>query len=460
MNLFKKTIILALLIILITPVSISAQEEVAGYVVQSGDTLYSIAMDFGVTVNDIITLNNISNPNSISIGTVLLIPGLDWLTGIIQNKDVVIGDSTRNIKRLYNISQENFVRLNKMTSPNQMIYGDDIVITYQQEGLNNAGRQMLDDGQSMFEQSVINGVNPWQSVLDNKLVGTWQSIDGDVLFLNDLLATPNSPIGFPSDLVSLLTKNTKFIQGETANFQAVLDSGSLVGKFLDYEFEFYSLGNGYYAGLQGIPAMLDPGSYEITFEYTDELGKTASFSQYLYVYDGGYIYEKLTVPNDFLADEISDIEADMIAAIVAEKSPEKLWDGSLFPPSIYADTINSTFGNRRSYNGSPYDYYHTGVDFGGGIGVQIFAVADGTVVFAQETTVRGNAVIIDHGWGIYSGYWHQSEIMVSVGDVVQEGDVIGLVGNTGRSSGAHLHLELWVNQVPVNPLSWIYGEYP
>ena len=184
------------------------------------------------------------------------------------------------------------------------------------------------------------------------------------------------------------------------------------------------------------------------------------FSQYVDVLEGGYIFEALTVPNDYLADEISDIENQTISAIVSGSSSEKMWDGVLFPPSPFPNSITSTFGNRRSYNGSPYDYFHTGVDFGGGLGVQIFAVAPGTVVFAEETTVRGNATIIDHGWGIYSGYWHQSELMVSVGDTVTEGQVIGLVGNTGRSNGAHLHWELWVNGVSVNPLSWLYNEYP
>ena len=90
----------------------------------------------------------------------------------------------------------------------------------------------------------------------------------------------------------------------------------------------------------------------------------------------------------------------------------------------------------------------------------ITAPAAGKVVFAGLWTVRGNATIIDHGWGIYSGFWHQSEIDVQVGQVVEQGQVIGLVGGTGRVTGAHQHWEVWANGVQVNPMDWLQQSYP
>jgi murein DD-endopeptidase MepM/ murein hydrolase activator NlpD len=77
------------------------------------------------------------------------------------------------------------------------------------------------------------------------------------------------------------------------------------------------------------------------------------------------------------------------------------------------------------------------------------------VVFSEKLTVRGNASIIDHGQGIYSGFWHQEEIYVSVGDLVTAGQLIGKIGSTGRVTGPHLHWELWVNGVQVDPLDWL-----
>ncbi|HNN12886.1 MAG TPA: M23 family metallopeptidase, partial [Anaerolineales bacterium] len=75
-------------------------------------------------------------------------------------------------------------------------------------------------------------------------------------------------------------------------------------------------------------------------------------------------------------------------------------------------------------------------------------------------TVRGNATIIDHGWGVYSGFWHQEESYVSAGQYVEAGTLIGKIGGTGRVTGPHLHWELWVNGVQVDPLDWLSQPYP
>jgi murein DD-endopeptidase MepM/ murein hydrolase activator NlpD len=82
------------------------------------------------------------------------------------------------------------------------------------------------------------------------------------------------------------------------------------------------------------------------------------------------------------------------------------------------------------------------------------------VVFAGPLTVRGNATMIDHGLGVFTGYMHQSELLVKVGDRVEKGQIIGRVGNTGRVEGPHLHFEVLVGGVPVNPLDWLNKEFP
>jgi murein DD-endopeptidase MepM/ murein hydrolase activator NlpD len=68
--------------------------------------------------------------------------------------------------------------------------------------------------------------------------------------------------------------------------------------------------------------------------------------------------------------------------------------------------------------------------------------------------------MIDHGWGVYTLYGHMSQRNVNLGDFVEAGQVIGLVGTTGRSTGAHLHWELWVDGVPVDPMQWVYQAFP
>ena len=100
------------------------------------------------------------------------------------------------------------------------------------------------------------------------------------------------------------------------------------------------------------------------------------------------------------------------------------------------------------------------MDFGAPEGTPIHAPAAGEIVLAEELRIRGNATLIDHGYGVYTAYWHQSELSVSVGQKVQSGEVIGHVGDSGLSTGPHLHWEVWVNGVRVDPLEWLGAKIP
>jgi murein DD-endopeptidase MepM/ murein hydrolase activator NlpD len=122
--------------------------------------------------------------------------------------------------------------------------------------------------------------------------------------------------------------------------------------------------------------------------------------------------------------------------------------------------IRSRFGALRSYNGGPYDSFHGGVDFSGAEDRPITAPAPGVVVLAEPLTVRGNATIIDHGWGVFTGYWHQSAIQVQAGQRVETGQVIGYQGATGRVTGPHLHWEIYVGGYQVEPLTWTETSFP
>jgi murein DD-endopeptidase MepM/ murein hydrolase activator NlpD len=141
-------------------------------------------------------------------------------------------------------------------------------------------------------------------------------------------------------------------------------------------------------------------------------------------------------------------------------TPQPQWQGSFWYP-VSPDVLNITsyFGTRRTYNHSEALSFHAGVDFGGA-GQPIFAPAGGTVVLAEPLTVRGHAVLIDHGLGLYSGYWHQSQIAVRVGQRVQPGDLIGYIGDTGLVTGPHLHWELRLNGLALDPLQWVQESIP
>jgi murein DD-endopeptidase MepM/ murein hydrolase activator NlpD len=149
---------------------------------------------------------------------------------------------------------------------------------------------------------------------------------------------------------------------------------------------------------------------------------------------------------------LSQNERVKVAQLRTLRTPERWWEYPFRWP-IEA-SVTSYFGSRRSY-GAGFTSYHEGTDFQGETGAPVLAPASGVVVLAEPLVVRGNAILIDHGWGVVSGYWHLSRIDVAVGQQVAPGDPIGALGNTGLSTGPHLHWELWVNGKAVSALQWV-----
>ena len=134
-------------------------------------------------------------------------------------------------------------------------------------------------------------------------------------------------------------------------------------------------------------------------------------------------------------------------------TPQLHWLGVFDPPS--SGEITALYGEQRSFNGGPISEYHTGIDFGGLTGSSVTAANAGIVSWAGQTRRRGNGLIIDHGAGVYSGYYHLSELLQTPGVVVQQRDLIARMGATGLATGPHLHWEVVVRGVTVNPLPWL-----
>ena len=118
----------------------------------------------------------------------------------------------------------------------------------------------------------------------------------------------------------------------------------------------------------------------------------------------------------------------------------------------------SPFGSRRTYGSDPSVSAHAGEDYSAAPGTPVYAPAGGRVVLAEQLFVRGNAVVLDHGNGVFTGYWHLSELAVKPGERVNAGQLLGKVGSTGLSTGAHLHWEMRVAGLAVDPLQWVKGK--
>ncbi len=128
---------------------------------------------------------------------------------------------------------------------------------------------------------------------------------------------------------------------------------------------------------------------------------------------------------------------------------------SIIPIETYV--ITSEFGLRR-HPLTGRIQPHKGVDFSASIGTPIYSSADGVVVFNGRKSGFGLVVIIDHGYGYKTAYAHSSLILVEEGQKVKRGDMIARVGNTGRSTGPHLHYEVWVNGEEDNPMKYIIND--
>lgn len=445
---------------IIQPVAAQASEPI--YIVQPGDTLSYIASRFNVSVDDLMSANPAVDPNLLAQGQQVVIPGLEGISGILDTEIISYGDSLRSLSRRTQVSDEQLVKLNRLVSPTELYVGISLIIPKQENQKELNTRVNVGVGESLLELAVKQNSDPWTLAGVNKQKGTWDTLPNDVLY--SPTGAEGTASGLPSAFVSASIAPLPMVQGSTEVIQVQTQNNiSVAGTLVESPLHFFQSNNQQVA-LQGVHALLEPGVYPLKLEATLPDGSKQSFEQMVLVTRGDYYSEELYVPADTIDPAVTEPESQNIIAITSPFTPTQYWSGIFTSPAVYPDQFTSRYGTRRTYHGVGSDLtiqgFHTGLDFAGGEGLQIYAPAAGKVVFAAPLTVRGNAVIIDHGLGVYSGFWHQSELLVNVGDTVTQGQVIGLVGGTGRVTGAHLHWEIWVNGVQVNPLDWLNQIYP
>jgi hypothetical protein len=172
------------------------------------------------------------------------------------------------------------------------------------------------------------------------------------------------------------------------------------------------------------------------------------------VIKGHYPFETLQVapskvtPNPAQQKRIAK-EYREAMAIYDSFTPKRYWTAPFSLPM--KSTVTSVFGTARLLNGT-LSSFHSGTDFKAKPGTPVFAVNDGVVVLAKERYFAGNSVVIDHGEGLYTCYYHLSRIDVKVGQRVAKHEQVGLSGNTGRVTGPHLHFAVMLQGVQVDPL--------
>ncbi len=167
--------------------------------------------------------------------------------------------------------------------------------------------------------------------------------------------------------------------------------------------------------------------------------------------------------NSLLRGMHEQVEQLNLATINQEQNFDSLFKYLQDQQNLLASTpaVRPTSGwttSRFGYRTSPFTNrreFHKGYDIANRLGSPISATADGVVSFTGPKGSLGNMVVIDHGHGMVTRYGHIHKILVKRGDAVKRGDTIALMGNTGRSTGSHVHYEVHFNGLPVNPEKYI-----
>ncbi|HEY2980625.1 MAG TPA: LysM peptidoglycan-binding domain-containing protein [Anaerolineales bacterium] len=456
-------ILLCVCFALISPVSAQTADGPI-YIVQPGDSLYSIAARFNISIDALMAANNLTDPDLLAAGQRLIIPGLEGVTGILNSEIINFGDSFRSLVRRTGVPVDLLRRLNHLVSPTEFYVGASMIIPQDAEAPPMAGI-VPTAGESLFELAIRQGSDAWTLKELNDLGGTWDGLPGDVLYTpGDESSQPAT--GLPPAFISAEIKGLPLKQGGTGViFVKTAPDVNLSGALIDIPLHFFNLEDGTNVALQGVHALLQPGAYPLRLDAALPDGSSQSYEQMMLVVSGNYRSEVIPLNDPATIDPaVTEPELQLIQSLISQSPSDRYWSTIFAAPAAYPDCYTSRFGTRRTYKVTNTQIqipgFHTGLDFCGGEGLAITAPAPGRVIFAQPLTVRGNATIIDHGWGVYSGFWHQSEFRVQVGDIVEQGQLIGLVGGTGRVTGAHLHWEIWVNGVQVDPLDWLAAAYP
>ncbi|MCA9939593.1 MAG: LysM peptidoglycan-binding domain-containing protein [Anaerolineales bacterium] len=431
------------------------------HIVQDGETLTSIAGDYGLSVERLLQANSIADPSFLYVGQELIIPDTSG-DPFDANYVVRLGDTLESLAADFNTTVADIVAANRLLNPRELIAGKSLTIisrTGSSSPVPLTGRpHLVQPGESLLMLAAAADMTPMALAQFNELpyptqlyAGQRLRLPGDARF-QDL----------PGDWVRVELGPLPVQQGRAMSLyvQNNLD-GQPSGQFLDQSLQFAPYGDGFITMI-GLGAFTRPGVYELMLGGSGSRPWTP-LRQWVQVDAYDYGRQELTVPEEkgyLLAPDVVNAENELLASIYGQFTPVQQWTGLFQQPIISGTQITAGYGIARSYNGGPYDSFHSGTDFADYAGTKVLAPNAGTIVASQPMQVRGNVIIIDHGLGVMTGYYHLQKLEVNVGDHVEAGQVIGELGTTGLSTGPHLHWDVRIMNHPVNPLQWLEQLFP
>lgn len=265
------------------------------------------------------------------------------------------------------------------------------------------------------------------------------------IFVGLFLAEGTAFAGVPVELSS-----EKVSQGSVL-FIRVFDKTAKSVKIKETTFPLFESKDGVSKGvLIGVPARWNSGErypVEVDEKTTGKAVEVEEKSRKL---------EILTIEKSKLvSNEETAKQGKVLLAAISSLKIEKLWNGNFLKP--VEGMITTEYGTRRTVNGKKGGV-HRGVDIGAEEGTVVKAANNGIIAISRNHILTGNTIVLNHGAGLVSVYYHMSELTAKENQKIKKGEVIGKVGSTGVSTGAHLHWGIWIFGVDVDPFELIKKE--
>lgn len=255
-----------------------------------------------------------------------------------------------------------------------------------------------------------------------------------------------------------LTKPAEVFQGDIVEVK-IPGAGlkAVEGRLGKETIPFYLSDRGHYTALIGADLEAKPGPGVVKVTTTSQTGARRETRIAFKIKMKPFKKESFSVPAEFeqLAPEVLERikkDQEQFSRAFMSSAPERIWEAPFLQP-VPGD-ITSPFGYRRVINGTSRAP-HTGVDLRAPLGSEVLASNHGRVVLLGDFFFSGNSVVLDHGGGLYTVYFHLSELKVATGSSVRKGDLIGLAGMTGRVTGPHLHWGARLNGARIDPFELI-----
>ena len=228
-------------------------------------------------------------------------------------------------------------------------------------------------------------------------------------------------------------------------------------RFLNQDITCFRHGDDF-RGVVGVPVNQRPGRYDLFLYLYNKDGTLNSIHRQVKVGTTRFPFSRYWLKpakKKLLAPDLINMEWAQIEKMLKVEGGDQLWQGKFALP-VQA-RISQGFGHRQIVNGRRGGN-HRGVDFAVFTGTPIKAPNRGRVVFARRLKAFGGTIVLDHGQGVQTLYFHLSKLYVKVGQDVPKGKVIGLSGDSGVSSGPHLHWGMSVHNLRVDPMQWVNYE--